>query len=101
MGRAESGAAEEKRSSMEEENQRLCHELNLAEERAESLDTAQQELRERLKNVIESKLQLIKSTSEEIDHYRKLIQQIAQNKLGCQLLSDFAKSAHGLHDEHG
>jgi len=98
--RAESGAAEEKRSSMEEENQRLCHELNLAEERAESLDTAQQELRERLKNVIESKLQLIKSTSEEIDHYRKLIQQIAQNKLGCQLLSDFAKSAHGLHDEH-
>ena len=89
--RGDAGSAEEKYSAMEEENKRLSHELSLAQQRAESLETADEKLKERLKNVIESKLQLIISTSEEIDHYRKLIQQIAQNKLGCQLLSDFAK----------
>ena len=95
--RSDHVASEEKLSAMEQENQRLSHELTLAQQRAESLDATKQELQDRLSNVIESKLQLIKSTSEEIDHFRKLIQQIAQNKLGCQLLSDFAKQ----HDEYG
>merc|ERR1719356_26458 len=89
--RSDSAVAEEKYSAMEQENQRLSHELSLAQQRAESLETADEKLKDRLKNVIDSKMQLIISTSEEIDHYRKLIQQIAQNKLGCQLLSDFAK----------
>merc|ERR1712079_758528 len=90
--RRDHGSVEEKRSLLEEENERLSRELTMAQERMESLDLSQQELKNRLKNVIDSKLTLIKSTSEEIDHYRKLIQQIAQNKLGCQLLSDFANS---------
>eukprot|EP00483_Globobulimina_turgida_P009559 UN09578 len=49
-------------------------------------------MQDKLNQAIESKMNLIISTSEEIDHYRKLIQQIAQNKLGCQLLSDFDNS---------
>merc|ERR1711879_158297 len=98
--RRDHGSVEEKRSLLEEENERLSRELTVAQERMESLDLNQQELKNRLKNVIDSKLTLIKSTSEEIDHYRKLIQQIAQNKLGCQLLSDFANSKpNGLHHD--
>merc|ERR1712228_125684 len=76
---------------LSQENERLCHELKLAQDRVQSLDDNKVQMQDALNNAIESKMKLIVSTSEEIDHYRKLIQQIAQNKLGCQILSDFLK----------
>jgi len=87
-------------SNLTQENERLSHELKLAHDRVKSLDSKKQEMQEKLNNAIESKMKLIISTSEEIDHYRKLIQQIAQNKLGCQLLSDFAKNNNDNNNQH-
>eukprot|EP00484_Ammonia_sp_Unknown_P029435 CAMPEP_0197034114 /NCGR_PEP_ID=MMETSP1384-20130603/12315_1 /TAXON_ID=29189 /ORGANISM="Ammonia sp." /LENGTH=819 /DNA_ID=CAMNT_0042463999 /DNA_START=39 /DNA_END=2498 /DNA_ORIENTATION=- len=81
-------------AKLTEENERLSHELKLAQDRAKTMEDTKKEMQERLNNAVESKMKLIISTSEEIDHYRKLIQQIAQNKLGCQLLSDFTASSH-------
>ena len=87
-------------SNLTQENERLSHELKLAHDRVKSLDSKKQEMQEKLNNAIESKMKLIISTSEEIDHYRKLIQQIAQNKLGCQLLSDFVDNNNNNNNQH-
>merc|ERR1712157_177519 len=73
-------------NALSRENERLAHELKLAQDRAQSLEDKKVEMQERLNNAIESKMKLVVSKSEEIDHYRKLIQQIAQNKLGCKIL---------------
>merc|ERR1712176_1062878 len=82
-------------NALSRENERLAHELKLAQDRAQSLEDKKVEMQERLNNAIESKMKLVVSTSEEIDHYRKLIQQIAQNKLGCKILSEFIKPQNG------
>ena len=82
-------------NELSQENERLSHELKLAHDRVQSLDDKKLQTQEALNNAIESKMKLVVSTSEEIDHYRKLIQQIAQNKLGCQILSDFLKPQNG------
>mmetsp|Transcript_39642 Transcript_39642/g.64855 ORF Transcript_39642/g.64855 Transcript_39642/m.64855 type:complete len:213 (+) Transcript_39642:3-641(+) len=78
-----------KLSSLTQENERLTHELKLATDRMKSLDVKKQEMQEQLTRAIDSKIKLVASTSEEIDHYRHLIQQIAQNKMACQVLSEF------------
>merc|ERR1712048_1087755 len=82
-------------NALSRENERLAHELKLAQDCAQSLEDKKVEMQERLNNAIESKMKLVVSTSEEIDHYRKLIQQIAQNKLGCKILSEFIKPQNG------
>ncbi len=89
------------KESLRAENERLSHELKLAQDRVQSLDDKKQEMQNKLNRAIESKMKLIITTSEEIDHYRKLIQQIAQNKLGCQLLSDFGNTSNGIKRKNG
>eukprot|EP01084_Bolivina_argentea_P282411 483409_1 len=84
---------QQKITQLSDENGRLSHELKLAQDRLKSLDDKKQEMQAKLQNAIQTKMKLIIATSEEIDHYRKLIQQIATNKLGCELLSDLSAAA--------
>lgn len=67
---------------MQEENERLVHELQLAQERSSNFEQHQILLRVQLEDCIKSKMNLIQSTSCEINRYRGLVKEIAMKQTG-------------------